>query len=1077
MSAEAGYRAPLRKVARPRLGDALRRERLFERLDVLGSRPVTWVFAPPGAGKTTLVASYLDARGVGGPWFQCDEGDRDLSTFFFFLREAVLPPGKADAASLPLLTPEYQGDPAGFARRWFRRMFALLPPESVLVLDNYQQASSAALDAVLAVLADEMPDGMRLIVMSRAGPPEMLARPAAHGDVAMLGWDELRMTPGEADALAGSRGLADAPGLAESVARCEGWAAGIALMIDRARGTARGAAGETTGSRETLFGYFSAQAFDELPESARRSLAACSVMPGVTQAQAIALTADPGAAEVLEALFHRGLFTNRRQEREPVFEFHALFSEFLRARAREVLGAAQLQAVMRRAAELLLESGQMSEALALYAELGEWADIERAVVSHAGSLLAQGRARTVLDWIAFLPGHLLDAMPMVRMWQGMALLPTDQRRARAVLTRAYEALDSAGDFAGAVAAASGVVETYFFSYSGYAGLREWTPRLARLLDQPERFVSRAQRLQACSGYLLAALFTDGAHPDLPRRVQELRQLVREPLEPALRLRAGTFLVTYASATLQPGLVVEELDLLDGLAADPTVPAVRQAQWHQRHGALCNDLGDLEQAAQRLARAEALCEANGLRAPLSLIFQTTVFVASARGDDAWASRVLERWRALLSPDRPVEQSQWNFARLVAEPGLDDAQEDLPALSRSLAAQMDATGQTWIRLAGRLPGVHALIDAGDHASAREWIDEMRALVAGTCFERHERDLLIAEAHLALAKDEEEIARERIGRALRVTRTDAVPLRCAQGLRGVRKVLSFAVRAGVEVDEARALAARYGMALDGGEDAARLPPVRINALGRFDVTVSGRRLVPRGKAPQRPLGLLKLLAAHAEAGMPVSQVTACIWPDAEGDRAASTLKVTVHRLRKVLGVEAAIRTVHGALLLDPQWCCTDVGAFEARCRSAQMHLDAGDGDRFTAEAEAALRLYRGELLPAEEAQPWLVAARERLARKARRIVLSLGEHLQAQGQLERASSVYEAAIAIDPLSETLYQRLMASQIALDRPAEAMHAFRRCREMLSIVLGSEPSADTRALFDRARLLAARRTESVTPG
>jgi hypothetical protein len=39
-------------------------------------------------------------------------------------------------------------------------------------------------------------------------------------------------------------------------------------------------------------------------------------------------------------------------------------------------------------------------------------------------------------------------------------------------------------------------------------------------------------------------------------------------------------------------------------------------------------------------------------------------------------------------------------------------------------------------------------------------------------------------------------------------------------------------------------------------------------------------------------------------------------------------------------------------------------------------------------------------------------------------------------------------------------------------MQAFRRCREMLSIVLGIQPSAETRALFEEAR---ARGAASVT--
>ena len=55
-------RSPLAKLTRPKLYDALPRPRLFALLDQAAKRPIVWVCAAPGAGKTTLVASYLEAR-------------------------------------------------------------------------------------------------------------------------------------------------------------------------------------------------------------------------------------------------------------------------------------------------------------------------------------------------------------------------------------------------------------------------------------------------------------------------------------------------------------------------------------------------------------------------------------------------------------------------------------------------------------------------------------------------------------------------------------------------------------------------------------------------------------------------------------------------------------------------------------------------------------------------------------------------------------------------------------------------------------------------------------------------------
>lgn len=1055
--------APLAKLSRPRLHDALPRERLFARLDALRKQPVIWISGPPGAGKTTLVASYMDARGLGGLWYQLDAGDLDISTCFFYLGEAAkrLAP---DRPALALLTQEYLPDLAGFSRRWFRQFFARLSVPGVLVFDNYQEAADSSLDAVLSAAVADIPEGLNLVLISRTDPPSAFARALAHGELTVMGWDDLKLTIEEATAVAAAKGVSSLATVNDIFAQSEGWAAGLTLMLERVRYTGAASQVRDLGSMETIFGYFAGLVFDALPDTTKKDIVLCSYLPSVSESQAAALTGNAQASRLLDQLYRRHLFTNRRHEGGGVYEFHALFRAFLQARAERILTVEQRTGALRDAARLLLASGQVSEALALYAQTQDWPAIEDAVLVHAGAVLAQGRGQTLRDWISLLPAGRVERSPWILYWLGTALMPYDQQRARTALTRAYEALRAADDFGGQVAAASGVVETYFFSFSGYSGLKEWTQNLAGLLEQATRFLTREQRLQACAGYLLAAFFGDGTHPEIDNYVQEIKRLLREPLDPNLRLRAGTFLVTYAGATLQPALVRDDLELLDSLAADPAAAPLRQAQWQNRYAYLCYQHGDYELALARLAIGRRLCTEHGLRTPVSLFNQITTFVCAAKGDAAETLRMVEQWEAILSTDRPVERSQWNIARLVALVLNGERKGEWVGIAHEIAAQMDATGQTWIRLSNRIPGAFALIECGEYETARRWVADLRAIMNGTCYTRYERDALWIEASLALHENQAGHARDCLLRALRLTAAQDIPMQCAQSPRLLGQLLNFAVHEAVEADTARSLAVRYHLALNKDGAPAHATPLRVATLGRFEISKDGQALAFKGKAQQRPLGLLKLLVAQGGRGVPVSVVTEGLWPDSEGDDAANALRSAVHRLRKLLGYDAAIKVQHGALFLQQAWCWADVQAFEELAERAELHRLANEMERFEAAASEALSLYQGAFLPAEEALPWLVAARDRLAQKARQLILALGSHFEATARAQRACILYESGLAIDSLSELLYQRLIRAHMHLAQYAEAMQVYRRCRELLSIVLGIPPSAESQALFRQAQ-------------
>ncbi|MGE5104626.1 MAG: AfsR/SARP family transcriptional regulator, partial [Betaproteobacteria bacterium] len=239
-----------------------------------------------------------------------------------------------------------------------------------------------------------------------------------------------------------------------------------------------------------------------------------------------------------------------------------------------------------------------------------------------------------------------------------------------------------------------------------------------------------------------------------------------------------------------------------------------------------------------------------------------------------------------------------------------------------------------------------------------------------------------------------------------------------------------------------------------------LRIRALGGFVIVRDGEPLRFTGKAQQRPLDLLKLLVVSGGADVDVEELATQLWPDADGDAARVSFGTTLFRLRKLLDAGDVLVVSGGKLSLAPQLAWTDVRALEVAIESAE---DAGSADAPARDvARAAQRLLDaspGPLLGSEEA-PWIARPRDALRARFVRSLMRLGEELERRREWRLAVDVYRRGLEADNLSESFYRGLMRALAASGDPSEALVAFRRCRELLSIVLGVKPSSETERLY-----------------
>ena len=276
-----------------------------------------------------------------------------------------------------------------------------------------------------------------------------------------------------------------------------------------------------------------------------------------------------------------------------------------------------------------------------------------------------------------------------------------------------------------------------------------------------------------------------------------------------------------------------------------------------------------------------------------------------------------------------------------------------------------------------------------------------------------------------------------------------------------LPDAVRAAIVHDIEPAYVRRFvrAHALPGPD--ALLPdwpwPLVLRGFGSFEALRDDAPLVRAGtKAAQRPLDLLRALLAHGPTPLPVATVMQWLWPESDAAAQRKAFDVALLRLRRMLGDTRLLKLEGARLWLDERWCWTDVGALGALMQRIGSAHEATPAE-LRRWSRSLLALVRGPFL-VEETADWAFAARLRCSQRFVVTVAQLAARIEPL-DADEAAALYERALDIEPLAESLSRRLMRLHAKRGDRAEALRAWRACRTMLEAAAGIGPSRETRAL------------------
>ncbi len=1043
------------KISPPRLRNVYMREGLFRRLDDLKDRALVWLSAPAGYGKTTGVASWLQARKVAAIWYQCDAGDADIASFFHFLSLAVFPALRTPALPLPHLASELYPELTTFVRNYFRELCSRLPSSTCMVLDNWQDLpATAPLREVLPLAVNEVPAGVTLVIISREDPSSNLSRFVSSGQMATLDRKTLQLSELETAGIAAQyvpppdqRSVLPVQELFSST---QGWAAGLTALLrhEAAPGTLHWATSQI--AMQAVFDYLSAETFDRLEQTTKDFLMKTACLEHIAVPVAQKLTGVAQSGDTLDTLVRNNVFTQQRPA-AGAYYYHPLFRRFLQSRAAAHYSQAQHRELLSAAASALVQHNEAEAAIALLLGAGSSREAAQLILGIAPSLIEQGRFATLSNWITALPEPLRSQHPWLMYWHGIQQLTTAFPAARHTLEKAYESFRAAGDGLGQMLAIAAVLQHHHYSYVDFRPMTQWIGALEALLLKQVDFPSPTMELSVVTGLFSALMLCTPESRRLIWCGERMKQLMNAGVAPRAEAAAIAALLNHYATSGQVaqlrGLSKAAERLVENVELGPA--ARLEIAWMLAfHLHIC---GEQSRCHALLAYAIEIARHHNLAAlehrfRLSILQATT---ATARSQ-ALADE-LERQETTVANLPPLLAAHDLYVRSMFRLARGDLDAALLYAERAYAIEA-ATGWKAAHALATLGMAEVVCEMGHLENAARYLAQCRQITSGVDTPLLQFSCTLVEAEIARRSGCTEEFSSALRSAFAVARAQGYANTIHANSIYFPRLIPFALELDIEVDYCRWVI-RTRAIEPPSRDIGRWPwPIRIRTLGHFEVLIDDEPIEFSGRPQYKPLDLLKALLVRRD-GMDCGLLMERLWPDLDGDSARNALDLALHRLRKLLKHKDALILDQGRLQFDGARVWVDAFALERLCESGGPQQD------LAADVQGLLRLYLGAFLP-ETDKPWAFAARERLRSLFIRRVTVLGGLLQEQRRWEPVTALYRRVIELDPLAEEFHRGLMQCLIAQGRSAEAATTYLRCKEILYRLIDTEPSALTQALY-----------------
>ncbi|MEN8243147.1 MAG: hypothetical protein ABFS17_14640, partial [Chloroflexota bacterium] len=361
----------------------LRRPRLLDQLHGSAHRKLSFICAPAGYGKTTLLIDF--AEDVDGDifWYRITEQDLSLTSFFENLVSAF-------QSQIPDFGESLQGiirggvqSPRFLAMEFINALYQSVTGYAFLFLDDYHIVSDVPeivefLDHVLEFL----PDQLRIVIGSRSVYGIPTAFLYIQEQLSVVGATELAFRPEELQDLCSQYyqiNLTDEQ-TRQIIAESEGWIVAILLALRSKSSTIE--IPKILGAREHIYHYLANDVVSALPDYLKEFMYATSMVEEFSASSANYLLEIENSPAIITELEELNLFLSDTESGgEEIYRYHQLFAEFLRDHTGVELQD-RLETLHARAGKWFEQNDQPEQAVSHYLQGDKISSAARVIDQH-----------------------------------------------------------------------------------------------------------------------------------------------------------------------------------------------------------------------------------------------------------------------------------------------------------------------------------------------------------------------------------------------------------------------------------------------------------------------------------------------------------------------------------------------------------------------------------------------------------------------------------------------------------------------------------------------------------------------